>query len=453
MTPITSNTTKRILYAEDVLELRELNKYLLEHYFDVEIVEAENSANAIDILSKDANFDLIISDFVMNGGNGDQIFEHLTSKNIKIPFVLLSGSKLDNYDFLKTVPMYSKPLETNGVFRIVDENLPSVVRRQHQYYVPVSMNLLSMIKSLQTDVFLKINEGKFVKIFRRGTTLESGEIAKHAKKGILTFYIAADQFSNFIGDYQIKLQLAERWTDASALAFNESIMINADLMRNLGERLSNSQKFSEQVIEMVKTAIKLVSMEEQFRFLIKRFEDKEEMSFSEHCALIIYTAATLIQDHASIDFDAAMRSICVAALLHDASLDDRLFKIKRDLISKGIYHNLEKGSEDYKLIYSHPFRAAELARKFQFCPGDVQTIVVQHHEMPRGKGFPLGCESNELHTLSLFFIIAEDFVETYLAYRTNMNIEEYLESRSKIFNDSYFDPAFKALKNRLLRSH
>lgn len=85
---------KRILLCDDHLDVRESVKLLIEIEFDVEIVEASNGKEAIDIISQDPLFDLIVSDVHMPIKSGIDVL-NCNIRSLKIPQILLSGSADD----------------------------------------------------------------------------------------------------------------------------------------------------------------------------------------------------------------------------------------------------------------------------------------------------------------------------------------------------------------------
>ncbi len=117
---------KRILLCDDHADIRESIKLLIEIEFDVEIIEAENGKVAIDILSQDPHFDLIISDVHMPVKSGIDIL-NCNVRSLKIPQILLSGSSGDDMEFIPEnieiikYQFLSKPWDPGALMKTISE--------------------------------------------------------------------------------------------------------------------------------------------------------------------------------------------------------------------------------------------------------------------------------------------------------------------------------------------
>lgn len=119
---------KRILLCDDHLDVRESVKLLIEIEFNVEIIEASNGKEAIDILSQDPQFDLIISDVHMPVKTGIDVL-NCNVRSVKIPQILLSGSVdetkelvPENLDIIK-YQFLNKPWDPNKLLNTISEFL------------------------------------------------------------------------------------------------------------------------------------------------------------------------------------------------------------------------------------------------------------------------------------------------------------------------------------------
>ena len=81
----------KILIVDDTQDCRKLLTLLLPTLLGpVDITEAADGAEAIDILVKQTDFDLVISDYTMPGISGAGVFKHLIEANLNIPFILFT---------------------------------------------------------------------------------------------------------------------------------------------------------------------------------------------------------------------------------------------------------------------------------------------------------------------------------------------------------------------------
>lgn len=82
----------RILLIEDNETLREGYSAMLEMAFLIRIVQARSGNDAIEVLSIDRNFNLIISDYKMTEGLGSDVLKYLVRVKSEIPFVYFSNA-------------------------------------------------------------------------------------------------------------------------------------------------------------------------------------------------------------------------------------------------------------------------------------------------------------------------------------------------------------------------
>src|SRR3989338_1986979 len=81
----------RIFIVEDSPDSVLLIRIYLEKTFDCDLTFAKSCDDAIEILKKGSQFDMIICDFMMRPGTGLDVLNFLNSNDIKVPFILYSA--------------------------------------------------------------------------------------------------------------------------------------------------------------------------------------------------------------------------------------------------------------------------------------------------------------------------------------------------------------------------
>lgn len=89
------STNARILIVEDSLDTVLHLKIYLEKSFDCDLTTAHAGDEAIEILKRGVQFDLIICDFMMSPGTGLDVLNFLKSRGIQTPFILYSAQARD----------------------------------------------------------------------------------------------------------------------------------------------------------------------------------------------------------------------------------------------------------------------------------------------------------------------------------------------------------------------
>lgn len=102
----------RILLVEDCDDLRILTVNFLKKTFRFELTLASSGTEAIQILSSDADFELVITDYQMPNGDGKDILNYINQMEINVPVIVYSGGGYDDSLFKHPKSFYrvEKPL-------------------------------------------------------------------------------------------------------------------------------------------------------------------------------------------------------------------------------------------------------------------------------------------------------------------------------------------------------
>ncbi|MEH6525656.1 MAG: response regulator [Sneathiella sp.] len=118
----------RILVAEDEAALREFVSRALTHHGH-EVSVAEDGAVALDMLAKDPNYDLLLTDIMMPIMDGIALALKVTKENPKLKILMMTGfaaerQRAHNLDTL-IHDVLAKPFTLSEICEKVDEALAS----------------------------------------------------------------------------------------------------------------------------------------------------------------------------------------------------------------------------------------------------------------------------------------------------------------------------------------
>ena len=83
---------KKILIIDDEPTIRMTHKLLIEKLGAINICEATNVDDALNLILKDNDFDLIISDYIMPEKTGLDLYKILILNNIQTPFAMVTAN-------------------------------------------------------------------------------------------------------------------------------------------------------------------------------------------------------------------------------------------------------------------------------------------------------------------------------------------------------------------------
>lgn len=87
----------RVLLVEDEFYLREMIEEKIKDVFPVEVISVDSGNNAMKVLGAETDFRIIISDFRMSDGDGDDLLRYVREKHIAIPFMFFTSCPIRDY--------------------------------------------------------------------------------------------------------------------------------------------------------------------------------------------------------------------------------------------------------------------------------------------------------------------------------------------------------------------
>lgn len=144
--------------------------------------------------------------------------------------------------------------------------------------------------------------------------------------------------------------------------------------------------------------------------------------------------------------DKTLEKFVFASYLHDMGLSDR-----PDLAKINSFEELESKKEvlsevEYKLVLEHPNIAERSLEGLREVPPDVALIIKQHHELPKGTGYPSKLTFQKISPLSSVFIVSHDLTE-YILANPKWIMSNYITIARSKFRGSHFIKILSALDN------
>lgn len=438
-----------VLIVDDFDEIRELLGFIIESQMDVHVVQANSGSSAIEFLKNNKHVRLVVSDVNMPNGSGFDILNFIKNNNLSIPVAFVSGDDLEHHPSLRDKTQFRvipKPFTEEQVCSVVQ----LLLRDSHSindHYIPVRLDLLAKIKDIKTPLYVKINDHKFVRVTHDHSEFNEKSFEKFDTKHVTHLYVESLRAQEFIEEYRKKALSDVAWEEAGQAKGAEIIKLNTELMRDLADLLGWSDELIELAQGNVQRALYIANSNPDLSKVFDHFHKIERYGYADHCALMVLVTAKMAFEM-NLGDELTLRRLTFASLFHDITLSDELYAQQEKnvrAIRKGEAHL----TREIKEILSHPAKAAEICRKWDFCPSLVETIIFQHHELPDGSGFPMGKKAQELHALTHLFLVAEDFVNHFVSHYGEVQLESYLPAARTKFNSMLFQPYFQTMERIL----
>jgi len=410
----------KVLVVEDEEEIRELIVFAIESRTKAEIVESFSGNDAIRKLAKSSDFqvDLIISDYKMPDGNGGEIYKYLLENNLNIPFVLCSSDSPRSFPEFAGKEIFGniiKPEIDSGI-KLILSKLKIESSSEVLKYIPAGQSLFKNLKDFPVDVYVKLSKDKYVKVFKRNDRFEEVNFLRYKKRGVRYLYISMDQSGVLINAIQKELKdIISSTGITTAKKVNTVFEIAHATVRAYG--------FSDEVMELAKESIL-----QTVRFI------KREIGIA--CA---------IANKLNFKSESTEYKLTFAAFMHDITINhEELIKIqtldeleeKKNLFARVDIDNFKK----------HPIEASNLLINMRNIPPDIDRIVIEHHELPDGSGFPKKITHTRISLLTAIFIISHLLADEIYRKKRKININEYVDKISGNYDRGNFVEVIKAVK-------
>ena len=439
----------RVLIADDFEDMRELLEFVFAGEMGFRTVVVDSGSAAIETLKRDSSFDLIFTDLNMPNGSGLDLFKAYQQMNLKCPFMVLSGDRPEQHPSLRgpNVEWISKPFDISDIIKRVS-NLKSDFELPTDSYVPVSLNLLKHIEQIEIPLFIRINNEKYVRLTHGTTYFNDEEFEKYQSRGLRYLYIESGMADEFIAAYRKKVLSLDAWKEVTP-GDHELVSLNTELLKNLTAQLGWDESVVELAKDSIQKALHLAKNHPSLNAVFQQFHKIERYGFADHCTLTLLVSCGLLKNMGYND-EMSMAKMTFASVLHDMSITDQIYDQKPKLIKKIL--GVEKNSKETQLVFEHTVRASEMCAKWDFCPPEVDQIILYHHERPDGRGFPFGRTAADLSFMCSVFILAEDISDFFIGSFGKPNLQLFLDSRRDIYVNGHFKGLFRTFESAVHHS-
>lgn len=326
----------------------------------------------------------------------------------------------------------------NNILKIYDQPTTN-----NDEKVALRSDVFMKINIVPCDIYLKLADGKFVKIINKEELFESQLIQKLILKGVTHFYVNRSELSKYsessISTLNSLLKTKKHKMDEvqkSQLANKAIEVMRSNLLKcgfsetslGIADEITNLQ------LDMIKSSPELSQFLEKFQNFRKVDTD--------HTRLVSYIIVSILRE-LTWDSESTLHKMCTASLLHDFSLPEELNQkvTKKD--------KLEKLTEDEKKNYlRHPEESSHLAKHFEPIASGIEQYILEHHELPDGNGFPRKLTYNNIHPLSATLHLADLVAELLWEFDFDIDkIKQVLDENRLFYLRGFYRKPYQALIN------
>lgn len=433
----------KVLIADDEIMLQEIYMMILDSEFDCEFIRTANGNQAIEALKTQGPFDLILSDYKMPEANGGKIYLY-NKEHDNTPFILFSGGFLQ--DFAEFTDFYQSNKFNRFLGKPFDEEtliaeVKKIAGESHHRtddaarFIKVNLRHYLLYTTSAAEVYIKLSEDKFTKIIDANleNAPEKELLLHYLDKGIETVYVDRRYFTSLLRDAFQHVQdkiFASRKKTGSVELGGLPFKVCFEGLNEIGIPDFNIKYTNEIIEETIKEFLADPETKERFR----SYCSMQGFAIG-HSLLIMYIAASLCHE-SGLNIHTAMKKICTAAFFHDFSL------FESD--ASDDQYDLEKACNQDSL-FNHPVLSAAFLPKSMELFEDTTRIILEHHEKPRGNGYPKKLNAFTISPLGCLFIFSQEI--TFNLIRNDFDVErlrDFLFNIQEEYSSGNFAKFFKA---------
>lgn len=443
-----------ILLLQDQPDIRARFVFALECSLDATVSEASSAEEAIKIIrTKEKPVDVIIYDYA---GVPLKKFNQVAAISTYLPWIFVVGDPKARPTITGVERVFAVDRSdlVEGVFSAIKaakgpshlkEDQPEGVGGIPSDFVRIQTDLLLNVAPLMGDIYIRLSPSHFVKLFRQGDIFDRADLEKYTtQKGVTHLYISQAQTQEFV---QKVIEDLRRLLSKANLTVGEASRSNVAVHESVQE-LAKRVGFTPEVQELAKCQVELAvqsaSKNPRLADLLESLRRSDGNYISTHSTLTGYLACG-IASQMQWGSEATFYKLNLAAFLHDIMLSsDELAQLETiDQLEGAGARFTETEREEFR---SHPAKGAEIAKRFHEVPPDVDTILLQHHELPDGKGFPRYLNHTYIAPLAAVFIVAHDLAVFTIKAGKDYRLGDFLEARRATYKATQFKKILQALE-------
>ncbi|MBI3558681.1 MAG: response regulator [Deltaproteobacteria bacterium] len=440
----------RILVIEDEEDLRDLICFTLESQFTAQVSQAASGNDAIRTIESSPPFDCIVSDYAMPNGTGEDVYRYLLSKSLKTPFILVSAYAADSYPIFREYPIagfVAKPDIFKPLKKII-ESLNLGKSLQGDGYCKVKTSVILKYGLLSQDLYIRLSEGKFVKIFRKGDVFDISDFERFKSKTVEHLYLKSSDCDAFLSSLTANLT---KVLESDPLPEDALLIAGAsvEVIQEVNSRLG----FTPQAHELTKVSVSLAlksivrDLERHRPFDIEM--PKSQSYIATHSVAVAHVScgiASLLGWTSGPTF----LKLSFAAFLHDISMTNPdMAKLQNaDELMLQRHRFTEKEVKEFMV---HCETGAKLVKELKDMPPDVDLIILQHHDKPDGTGMSQ-LDHTKINPLAAVFIVAHELVDFYAGHGAGADLSLFVNRLGDSYSKGNFKVIIKAITNSLVNT-
>ena len=245
--------------------------------------------------------------------------------------------------------------------------------------------------TVPVDLFVKLNDDKFVLIAKKDTKTSREQLETYEDKAVHYLWVRRAEYSALV---KSSLSIAGMLVQHQSLDAKQKTHVLTKAAGQVFRQLDNvgiSMEAYSQAKQIVEATICLAENHKDLSELFAALSDVSDHLLKHSMA--VCAVSTLIAQTMKWDSRATVEKLALGALLHD--IGKKALPI--ELVNKP---RAKMSHEENQLYETHTYKGMQMLLGLGIVPDDVIAIVYEHHENAIGMGFPRKLRNLKMHPLA-----------------------------------------------------
>ena len=428
-------------------------KFVLETLLLADVTELESEEKALSYLRElNEAPSMIIYDYTPNAYLLEDFVSYLKEHSTKVKIMVLVDKIREDFKNLLDATRF-KLLEEiglpNNLFDEAKTLFKDSVYSNEEEYCRIDMNFLQILDGINKNLFIKIGE-KYIRVFNEDDNTEIVDIKKYRDKGIEYLYLHRQTAQWVVSQLQNQIEvflksnnfrfILRGASDTPQKRFEQKIL-------RINDEVHIDKEFRDAIDKTVTRIRGVIDKEPAIEPFLKALQaKKDDQAFFSLKANMTSTISCVLAKQLDWISKTTMDKLVYAAVLCDITLAARtdLLRISGLADFERLKNTLSP--EDQKIYLAHPKDGGSLVKRyFSSAPPDTDALIMQHHELPDGSGFPFGLKAERVSPLAALFIMANDF-SYYVLTDDEPSIDDFILKAQSRYDFMNFRRIIKALE-------
>jgi hypothetical protein len=411
----------KIVLAQPNREMSDYYEFMLNGEYNFEIIHCNNLDQVKEKINADSEIAVLILSNAMTDYSTFVTSLH-ANESARLP-VVVTGNKGDSKQLNRIfkgnlmVSVYEACDDPSPLYKSINKflELQSRVNERNADYCKVKAQHFYGTEKVTCDVYLKLSEEKFVKIFHRFQVVTPEDFKKYEEKKCHFFFVKQKDYKQLMKGLTAQLEAyfhSQTKPSGSKELIASSPEVNAlfpqqlqDMVRETIDKIGLDENVLKMTSMAITSTLSIIKKNDRFFETLKgSLQNKNYIS--EHSFLLAYISCAVCAQTPWRGASNNMK-LTLAAFFHDIALTED----SHAMIMKLNDPEMEEFSPtEKKIVKEHMFEAKKVIDQIAGIPEDVEKIIVQHHECFDGSGFPRGVDYKQIAPLSAVFTVCLELV-------------------------------------------